>query len=65
MTDKPTLDDRVQVATVTHKLRVAAVFAAFTWAALAAVFWVTATPRRWAPITIALACGAALYAALR
>lgn len=61
----PTLDERLQVATVTHRARVAALFGLVAYAALYVAFWLTATPRRWIALLVAAAVAGSLYALLR
>jgi hypothetical protein len=60
-----TLEDRVEVATVNHRLRVAMLFGALSGALLFVVFWITGTPKRWIAALVGVACAAGLYLALR
>lgn len=58
-------EDDVELQTVDHRARTATLFGAFAWAILAAVFWVTSTPKRWIALVVAVVCGVGLYLALR
>ena len=58
-------DDRIEVATVTHRTRVSLAFALVAGLVLYFAFWVTATPRRWVPVLLGAACGGVLFALLR
>lgn len=59
------LEERVQVATVTHRARVAMAFGAFAGGLLYVAFWATKTPRRWLSLLFGAACAVTLYALFR
>lgn len=58
-------EDDVELQTVNHKARVAALFGLVVWGILAIVFWITATPKRWIALILAIAGALGLYATLR
>jgi len=61
----PTIEERVELATVNAPGGVALIFAAVAGAILAAVFWITGTPRRWIALLIAGALGVAVFFMLK